>query len=390
MRILVVAAAAALVLAPPAPAQIELGASLKDLENAVRRDSNDAAAHYNVGLAYWQAKRYDDAERAFRTAVALDRRFPQPYVGLGYLPFARRPRLLDEVVENRVPAEWSAPLDEARIMLRRALVIDPFTDLRLGGAVRRRSSEFLVELEEIYGEAVRDYFDALDQFFEGQDQKAFDRFQRVYHAVDGSRNPDRLFDNLLWLHGVAAGRLKRWQEAKWDFDLLLERSLKEERRDSLVFVPLRSNEFLYIQALLAQRLGQPNDAIRLYRQALEKDVGLFMAHVHLAEIYEGAQMWDPAIAERRRAWDANPDDPSLLLDLGQTQARAGRPADAAQSLSDARSAAPRDARIAYLLGVVYESLGRAEDARAEYTRFLSLAPSRYARQIDIVKTKLGR
>jgi tetratricopeptide (TPR) repeat protein len=389
IRALIGVAAVVCGVAGPAVAQIEVGASLKDLETAVRRDSNDAAAHYNVALAYWKAKRYDDAERSFRASIALDRRFPLPYVGLGFLPFARRPRLRDEVSENRVPEEWQKPLDEANVMLRRAIVLDPFVDQRLGGAVRQRASDFLVELEQFYGEHVRDYFDALDQFYSGEDQKAFDRFQRVYNFVDGSRHPDRLFDNLIWYHGVSAGRLKKWQEAKWDFDLLLERSLKEERRDSLMFVPLRSNEFLYIKALLSQRLGEPNEAIRLYRQAIESDIGLFMAHVHLAEIYEGAQMWDQAIAERRHAADANPDDPSLLLELGQTLARAGKAADAERALSDARAAAPRDARVAYLLGVVYESLGRADDARAEYSRFLSLAPSRYARQIEIVKNKLG-
>ena len=390
MRLFFVLLVVAAGLALPAAAQIELNASLKDLEAAVRRDSNDAAAHYNVALAYWNAKRFDDAEREFRTAIALDARFPLPYVGLGFLPFARRPRLREEVPERRVPEEWQPRLEEAGVMLRRALVLDPFVDQRLGGAVRQRASEFLVELQLLYGEHVRDYFDAIDQFYVGQDQKAFDRFQRVYNYVDGDRHPDRLFDNLIWLHGVSAGRLQKWQEAKWDFDLLLERSLKHERRDSLVFVPLRSNEFVYITALLHQRLGEPDDAIRLYRQAIESDVGLFMAHVHLAEIYEAAQAWDQAIAERRHAFDANPDDPSLLLDIGQTLARAGQTAEAEQSLRDARAAAPRDARVAYLLGVVCESLGKMDDARAEYTRFLSLAPSRYARQIEIAKNKLGR
>ena len=50
---------------PPAAAQnIKLPASLGDLEKAARKDSNDAAAHYNVALAYWNAKRWDDADSA--------------------------------------------------------------------------------------------------------------------------------------------------------------------------------------------------------------------------------------------------------------------------------------------------------------------------------------
>jgi Flp pilus assembly protein TadD len=388
------AALAALILAAPAPApaaaaQIKLDASLKELEARAARDSNDAAAHYNLGLAYWNAKRHDDAERAFRAAIALDARFPAPYIALAYLPHARRGRLWDEIAERRVPEEWQAVVEDAERMFRRAYVLDPFVELRLGDVVMPRATAYLRDIEVVFGEHVRDYSDALDQFFLGNNQKAYERFQRVINAFDGDRHPDRLSPALLWYHGIAAGRLARWPDAIRDFGFLLERSQKWERRDSLLHVPLRTNEYRYILALLHQRAGAPNDAIRLYREVIEHDLGLFMAHVRLAEIYEAAEMWDHAIVERRQAWDANPDDPSLLLDLGQTQARAGRFADAAATLQQASAAAPRDARPSYFLGVVLEQLGRSADARDAYERFLTLAPSRYARQIDIAKTKLA-
>jgi tetratricopeptide (TPR) repeat protein len=367
----------------PAQGQFKLDASLGDLEARARRDSNDAAAHYNVALGYWNAKRFDDTERAFRVALSLDPRFAAPYMGLAFLPYARRPRLRDEVAENRVPEEWEQKVDESRTMLRRAYAIDPFVEVRLGGAIRPRASEFLVELEEIFGEHIRDYFDALDNLFAGEDQKAFDRFQRVYNYVDGDRHPDRLFSDLVWFHGVAAGRAKKWQEAKWDFDLLYERALATERRrrDSLTFAPLQTNEFRYIKALLHQRLEEPNEAIRLYRESLQNDIGLFMAHVHLAEIYEGANMWDEAVLSRRNAINANPDDPTLELDLGWTLVKARRFADAEESLRSAAERSPRDPRAAYYLGLVQLQLGKAADAKTNFQRFIGIAPSRYERQI---------
>lgn len=369
-------------------AQIKLDASLKDLEKTAQRDSNDAAAHYNVALAYWNAKRFDDAERAFRAAIALDPRFAAPYVGLGYLPFARRPQLRDEMLERRVPEEWQAPLDDAERWLRRAFVLDPFVDMRLAAVTRQRSSDFLVEIQQIFGEHIRDYFDALDHFYQGNDQKAFDRFQRVYHYVDGDRHPKRLFDQLLWLHGVSAARLKLWKAAAWDYDLLHERSLERERRDSLVFVPLRTNEFVYIRALLKQRLEEPNEAIRLFRQAIEGDVGLFMAHVHLAEIYEHAGMWDQSILSRRNAINANPDDPTLLADLGWSLAKARRLAEAEEPLRDAVRLSPRDPRSVYYLGLVQQQLGKNAEARSSFERFIALAPSRFQRQVADAQERL--
>src|SRR5712692_6094859 len=61
--------------APLAAQRIKLPAKLEELEARARKDSNDAAAHYNIALAYWSVKRYDDAENALKRAVALDYRF---------------------------------------------------------------------------------------------------------------------------------------------------------------------------------------------------------------------------------------------------------------------------------------------------------------------------
>jgi hypothetical protein len=37
--------------------------AIDSLEHRVRADSNDAVLHYDLGMAYWKVKRYDDAER---------------------------------------------------------------------------------------------------------------------------------------------------------------------------------------------------------------------------------------------------------------------------------------------------------------------------------------
>ena len=44
--------------APPRPP------TLPELEAQAVRDSNDATVHYQLAMAYWDRKRWDDAERA--------------------------------------------------------------------------------------------------------------------------------------------------------------------------------------------------------------------------------------------------------------------------------------------------------------------------------------
>ena len=85
--------------------RIKLPYKLPELEARARADSNDAAAHYNVALGYWNEKRLDDAERSLRTAVCIEPRFAPAHLALAYLPFVRRPKLWEELWDSKVPDE---------------------------------------------------------------------------------------------------------------------------------------------------------------------------------------------------------------------------------------------------------------------------------------------
>src|SRR6185503_18910932 len=98
---------------PTLVAQFKLPVKLEELERRAKADSNDPAAHFNVALAYWNAKRWDDVDRSLRTAITIDPRFAPAYMALHYLPYARRNRLWDEVAERRVPDDWQKTLEES-------------------------------------------------------------------------------------------------------------------------------------------------------------------------------------------------------------------------------------------------------------------------------------
>jgi tetratricopeptide (TPR) repeat protein len=141
--------------------------------------------------------------------------------------------------------------------------------------------------------------------------------------------------------------------------------------------------------VLNQRAGRLSDAEHLYRTALVNDIGLYMAHARLAAIAESKGDWPTAAAERRAAVNANPDDPSLLLDLGRTLSAWGDFAAADEALKQAVGANARDSRGWYYLGIVEQQLNKKEEARDAFGRFIALAPSRYARQIADAKQRLA-
>src|SRR5260370_12651784 len=86
--------------------------------------------------------------------------------------------------------------------------------------------------------------------------------------------------------------------------------------------------------------GRSSDAIQLFEDALATDLGLYMAHVRLAQIYRSHKMWDKAIAEARRAVETNPNDPTSMRELGVILDEAGRGDAAVETLRQAAPANP--------------------------------------------------
>src|SRR5258705_4026599 len=125
-----------LALGPATPLQaqrIRTAVSFDVLQAAVVRDSNDAAAHYNLGVGHWSKGRYDEAEKSFRNALAIEPRFALAHLALAYLPFARRDKLWDETLEGKVPTEWVVSVQESDREYRRAMLADPMVDLKIMG-----------------------------------------------------------------------------------------------------------------------------------------------------------------------------------------------------------------------------------------------------------------
>ena len=188
---------AALLGAPLAAQKIVLPASLSELESRARKDSNDAAAHYNVALAYRNAKRYVDVDSALHRAIGIDPEFAAAYMALAFLPFAQRSSLADDVREPRVPEEWKKPLEESDRSYRRAVMIDPLVEQRLVDLLGPRNTMYLETAKAVWGEWYADYLEGFDLYRQGTYQGAYDRFQRVFIAANGAAHTKRLWDTLL-------------------------------------------------------------------------------------------------------------------------------------------------------------------------------------------------
>jgi tetratricopeptide (TPR) repeat protein len=382
---------ALLLLAPAVPARaqrIRLPVKLPDLEVQVQKDSDDAAAHYNVALAYWNEKRYDDAERALRNSVTIEPSFAPGYLALALLPYARRPKLWQEEDRADRPKEILPILEEADRNYRRAFLVDPLVDVRLFGAVTPPKDVFW-EISDAGAEFYQLVQQGFDDFNEGHYDLAFGRLTRLMEEIGADRHSDRGRWSIWYYHALSAAHVGKFDVAINDLNVLLQRSLSVEAKDSVLHIPLRTSEWRYLLGSMHQRAGRVNEALVLYRQALEGDIGLFEAHVQMASIFEAARDYPRAIEERQRAVNTNPDDAGLLLDLGVTLGKSGKFGEAEATLLQAATANPRDPRIPFWLAIAQEQLNKKAEAKASYARFLAIAPSRFEKQITMAQQKIA-
>ncbi len=373
--------------------RIKLPVKLPELEARVKADSNDPAAHYNVALGYWNEKRWDDAEHAIRTAILLEPRFAPAHLALAYLPYARQPKLWNQVWEHKVPEEDAAALKESDQEYRRAFLIDPLVDIRIIGAVTPGKVDFLA-VQDYLGEAYALFFQGFTDCQEGDYETCHQRFTALIREIKGDRYPDRVPNSVLWYKGLAAAHIQKYDIAAQHFKLLIDRNINFEKelesKGELSRVPLETNEFRFALATIQQSAGLTGEAVALYQQVLEADAGVYMAHVRLANIYEAARDYPHAIQERNYAININPDDPSLVLDLGITLGKAGMMPDAEARLKDAIAANPRDSRSYFWLGLAEMEQGKQQPAREAFTTFLALSPTRYDRQIAMARERLSK
>ena len=353
--------------------------TIADFEAATRADSNDPVAHFNLAAALVKARRYHDAEQSLRIAVRID---PQ---------YAPALLLLAQVNESQAHGPIAAVVIDRQILFFK---VDPHAS----ETARLRRRAFLIEpLLEITPPR-RDLLPTTWRGTLGQALYNYDRerwpdaiagFQTVIDRTTRSNDSTKVPPVALWFRARCALRVDDYDGAIHYFTWLLALPTPDSTSLGRVWNPFVREELRYVLASVHQQAGRWGEAIRRYQELVDENLGLDAAHTHIAEIYEAQGDWANAIEERKRAIYANPEVASLVFNLGSTLASAGRYAEAAAALEPYAAAYPRESRVFYLLGVAEQGLRQPDAAREALSRYLALAPSRYAEQIADAKQRLA-
>jgi tetratricopeptide (TPR) repeat protein len=372
--------------------RIALPVSLDELEKRAKADSNDAAAHYNLALGYWNGRKWDQVESSLKTALELDPRMALARLALSRMPYVRWPKLEEDLFQQGgISRERMTAVQAADREWRHAFMIDPMVDLKILAAAYTSGIDRWL-LQDAIGEVWGNYFQASIDCYEGRYDACEQRFARVIDDFQDAGPGARVPDGVYFLKGLAAARVKKYGAAIADFRTLIQREEargNEMRERDLVRVPLQTNEYRYFVASFMHADGQIVGATQMYQTAVENDLGLYMAHVRLANIHEGQREYAKAIAERRMAINANPDDATLHLDLGIVLGKSGDFAAAETAIRVTTERIPRHTEAWYWLAIAREQQGNVAGARAAYQKVIELAPSRLKPRADAARQKLA-
>lgn len=356
-------------------AQVAVGQqrmSIKELQVAVQKDSNDPVLHYNLAQALARADRGREAKQEYLAAARIDDQFEPAATALAIMAQNDRPILLFLRIGNGyvLIGGHPNPHDSTLMLVRRAFALNPIQDLHAPGHWG-------------YPQYWASTFErAVGRYQDGDYKAARDQCDTILAKMHQRSDADSGIATVWWYHLLASAGLEDYDRAIDDGEKLLDRALRVEIADSVHTTERLSHEYEWVLAHLHQRAGHYQEAERLYKRAAEDNLGEYMAHVELANIYEAQNRLEDAVLERERAMAADVGDASVELQAGLTYEYAGHFAQADTVLRQAIADNPRETRSYYVLGLVELQLGRADEAKKVLDQFLALAPSRYQAMLE--------
>jgi len=120
------------------------------------------------------------------------------------------------------------------------------------------------------------------------------------------------------------------------------------------------------------QLKRPKDAIAAYQRALDIEPGDVRTIGALAQALLNDDQLDAAMKEYHQLSDADPDDTSALIHIGEIQRRQGKYEDALATIRKAVKKEPDNLEAGYNEGLLLDVLGRFDEAVDVYSHMVDL------------------
>lgn len=322
------------------------------LQRAVKLQPGSAPAHYQLGRALAGLKRLKPASEQFEAALAIDPRHGGAILGLA---------AIDEGTGDFAAAE-------RRYRDAIALGPGPRAQRALASLIGRegRSAEAETILGALLaadpGDADSRFELALARAIKGDCAAAIPDFRKVLEV-----QPKRV--TALFQLGNCLSRTGRTEEAGAVLKRFRDTSEEEKRRKEIE----KKVHFTLLEADSLAEAGKMDAAIAKAREALKTDPDSGSAHAFLGSLLAEAGRNDAALPELKRAAEIDPGDILSLSEAGRLLAMAGRYEEALGWFRRAAAADVNAAEPHRFLAILYQQMGRKEEAEREKAIYLRLS-----------------
>jgi tetratricopeptide (TPR) repeat protein len=340
--------------------QSDAAGAVDSLQQALKTDSNNAVAHYQLGLAFDMQHNEAQAESELREAVGLRPDLTDAQRALAALELRRGD--VDALTQTAQQIIYGAPSAPDGYLLR---ALAEMTGKKYSDAERdmRKAAEVapanpapyvqmgnLHQLQKQYPEAIKLYRQALDL-----DQASTDGLQGMMNTYLAQKQPDQ---------AVAAARaqIAKAPNTSGFYDLL-GTALFQNKKDlsgadaafhKAVELDKNNSDALLKLAQVQAAEGSASQALATYQQSIKDHPREISFYILAGMMYESQNNWDQAKAMYQQALNIEPDNPLASNNLAYVMLQQGGNVDVALAMAQtARRGMPDSPSAADTLGWAY-------------------------------------
>ncbi len=361
----------------PTGPYIKIDKSIEELQEALRADTNNAVAYYNLGIGYTAEQQYENALDYFHKALEREPHFSDAYFAIYCVEFARDKKLYAKSFEEELEPEIQKKIDEIRSYFEYAILYDPFFDWKL--------STLLLERRPISDNPFTQML--IDRIYEGLVQFRLGNYEKAVKKFDYLIEKAPEFRQAYLFRGMAQAQLQNYEEAIEDFRFLIDK-LEEYNKEKVLPIYLNPAELYYLIAFAYIKQGSIDEAEEMFKKVIMENMGFYMAHYQISNICKMRGDYAGALKELDAAIIGNPNDAIFHFSKGVCLNTMRRDWEAIQEYKKSISINPYYPKPYYTLAVVSESFENEEEAIKNYRIFIDKAPESLIEFIEKAQMKI--
>jgi len=353
------------------------------LKEGVFQDSNDAVAHYNLGLAYLSQDYYDSALTCFYHSIERQPHFSLGHFAIYCTEYKKDEILYRENLNNDTSASYQGKIDSIQNYLSDAFIYNPFFNWQVGVILLKpKESAYDIYTQEALDYIYEIFYDGFQSFFLGKYTRAIKELSYTLKLLP-------TYHQARYFRGLAHAHMKDYQAAIEDFKVMID-SLEALNENRILPIFLETADLYYLIGWAYLENNNLDQAEQAFRQVLIQDMSYYMAHFKLSQIHQRRKEYQKAINELDAAIYTAPKDPVLRYNEAVFLSHLGYTTESIEVYEQAIALNKYLYKAYFNLGLLYTRINQNNKALKMYQAFIEFAPKKEKEFIGLAREKIDQ